>query len=109
MGGRKTKLQQEGSGAAAADSALLVKQALHLLEDAMESVELPSSKAGVTRKGDYVYALFEHAGITCDNAQARTKGQRPRACVSVTVSTCFRNTGISVPSFAPRILFFHHL
>lgn len=62
------RLQEGGSGATEADNALLVKQALHLLEDAMEGVELPSGKKGVTRAGDYVYALFGHAGVTFDTA-----------------------------------------
>ncbi|CAN0538266.1 unnamed protein product, partial [Ectocarpus sp. 12 AP-2014] len=53
-----------------ADNALLVKQALHLLEDAMEGVKLPASGKGFTQKGEYVYALFDHAGITFDTAQA---------------------------------------
>lgn len=62
---------QEGDGGASqADNALLVKQALHLLEDVMENVDLPASSKGVTKKGDYVYALFGHAGITFDTAQA---------------------------------------
>lgn len=61
--------------AAQADDALAVKQALHLLEDAMEGVELPSSGSGssrgVTRAGEFVYALFEHAGITFGTASVR--------------------------------------
>ena len=61
-------LQEAGAGATDTDNALLVKQALHLLEDAIEGVELPSGKQGVTKKGDYVYALFGHAGVTCDTA-----------------------------------------
>ncbi|CAN0138695.1 unnamed protein product, partial [Ectocarpus fasciculatus] len=59
-----------GGGASQADNALLVKQALHLLEDVMERVDLPASGRGVTQKGEYVYALFGHAGITFDTAQA---------------------------------------
>lgn len=64
---------QEGGGAAQADNALLVKQALHLLEDAVEKVDLPSGKNGLTRNGHFVYDLLGHAGITCENAQARVK------------------------------------
>lgn len=62
--------QDAGSGVQEADNALLVKQALHLLEDAMEGIKLPSgsSQPGVTRAGEFVYALFEHAGITFDTA-----------------------------------------
>ncbi|CAM9744689.1 unnamed protein product, partial [Scytosiphon promiscuus] len=55
---------EEGGGAAQADNALLVKQALHLLEDAVENVDLPSGKNGLTRKGHFVYDLLGHAGIT---------------------------------------------
>lgn len=51
----------------------MVKQALHLLEDAMEGVELPSasSSKGVTRAGEFVYALFGHAGVTFETAAVR--------------------------------------
>ncbi|CAM9495738.1 unnamed protein product, partial [Ectocarpus fasciculatus] len=62
--------EEGGGGASQADNALLVKQALHLLEDVMERVDLPASGKGVTQKGEYVYALFGHAGITFDTAQA---------------------------------------
>ena len=50
-----------------------MKQALHLLEDAMELVELPSGKKGVTKTGDYVYALFGHAGVTFDTVLVKNK------------------------------------
>lgn len=61
-------MEQEKSGAEA-DNALLVKQALHLLEDAIDGVELPKGSNGATKAGDFVYALFGHAGIKFDNVQ----------------------------------------
>lgn len=63
---------QDKSGAQQADNALLVKQALHLLEDAVEGVQLPTGSKGVTKSGDFVYALFGHAGITFDTVQVST-------------------------------------
>lgn len=62
---------QEIGSEAQADNALLVKQALHLVEDAMEGVQFPAGSKGVTRAGEFVYALFGHAGITFDTALVR--------------------------------------
>lgn len=69
---------QPDGGASQADNALLVKQALHQLEDAIEKVQLPSSQKGVTREGNFVYGLLGLAGITCDNAQVRPHVERER-------------------------------
>lgn len=55
-----------------------MKQALHLLEDAVENVDLPSGKTGLTRKGNFVYDLLGHAGIAFDNAQARVQDRSTR-------------------------------
>lgn len=73
---------QERSGAQA-DNALLVKHSLHLLEDAVESVELPTGSKGVTRAGEFVYALFGHAGITFDNVQVRASEINKKVLPSV--------------------------
>lgn len=72
-------MKQETASGEEADNALVVKQALHLLEDAVEGVQLPSGGTsagngfgqgkGVTKVGEFVYALFEHAGITFDTVK----------------------------------------